>query len=248
MEVMKCAGLAVLAAVFVAAGAATAGQPASRGRAAIGTFTATAPCPDCSSHRLELTLYPKSAAENAEGTFELRETFTFVVLASGERGPDRVDDSRGRWIAVKVTEPAPAVVYRLNPNKPEETWNLLRVSMNELREIASARQVTPQATLVFRRVPTETAGQAGGYRPAAADAPDVKNAAEFAARAHALRTGDPIRLTRVLGAQQQLVKGLNFRLCLEVEMQGKPTKATAIVYRDLNGHLALSLWFVGECS
>lgn len=245
---MKGAGRAVLCVALVAAGTAPAGQPANQGRAAIGTFTATAPCPDCSRHRLELTLYPKSAADDAEGTFELRETFTFVMLASGERGPDRIVDSRGRWIAVKVTEPAPAIVYRLNPDKPEETWNLLRASVDELREIAGARRVTPQATLVFRRVATETAGQAAGYRAAAVDAPDVKNAAEFAARAHALRTGDAIRLTRVLRAQQQLVRGLNFRLCLEVEIQGNLTKATAVVYRDLNGYLALSQWFIGECS
>jgi hypothetical protein len=36
-------------------------------------------------------------------------------------------------------------------------------------------------------------------------------------------------------------------LCLDVRAEGPPERTVAVVYRDLNGHLALSYWLATAC-
>lgn len=237
----------VLLVAFVAALGTPAGQMGGgQDRLLVGVYTATLACTDCSAHRLELTLY-RTAKNPTEGTFHLKETFTYVTLASGDRGPDRVIESSGRWVVQRGNAfGAEQTIYRLNPDK-SSARSFLRVSDEELREI-DARGTDPVAAVVtLRREPTATEAQAGGYRVTSLDAPDVKAAAEFAVIAQAARSGESLSLARIVRAEQQVVSGLSFRLCLEVTSGGQSQRVRAMVYRDLNGHLALSFWLVGEC-
>ena len=75
----------------------------------------------------------------------------------------------------------------------------------------------------------------------------MRAAAEFAVLAQSVRSGETLALDHVVSAQRQVAAGLNFRLCLSVKTQGEAGPALAVVYRDLNGHLALSFWAAGEC-
>jgi hypothetical protein len=239
--------MALLVGLLAGLGLPVDAQPAKGDRALLGVFTATSPCADCSSHRVELTLYARSATDQSEGTFELREIFTFVVLTSGERGPDRVTTTSGRWSRGAGPGSGPAtVVYRLNPDKPAESRSFLRVNDEELRELENG--LDPQAsTLSLRRMPTAAETDAGGFRTTAVDAPDVKAAAQFAVLAESTRRGAALGLGRIVSAERQVVSGLNFRMCLDVSGQGESIRTRVVVYRDLNGHLALASWFEGGC-
>lgn len=238
--------------VMTALAANWSAQPTSR--AVLGIFAGTAPCADCSSHRLELTLYAGPPGNPNEGQFVLRETFTFVAGPSGERVPERIVESRGRWVRTQTTAPgraggvaaeAPAVVYRLNPERPAATRSFLQVGDDELREVREGPGGALAATLSLRRV--FTGEQSRVFRPARADAPDVQDAARFAVTAQSARSDVPLALERIVSAERQATAGFVVRLCLDVRASGAPERALAIVYRDLNGHLALSYWLPSAC-
>jgi len=233
--------------------AVVAGVPegeAQRGRVLLGVFRATLPCVDCASHRLELTLYLRAPNDFGGATFELREIFAFVVDRDGASGGERVVDSSGKWALVRGTAGDPgATVYRINPDKPSQARSFLVVNEDELRELDSLNaELPPERVLTLRRVLDVDPSKVGRYRETAADAPDVRAAAEFAVLAQSVRTGQTLALDRVVSARRQVAAGLNFRLCLSVKTMGEAGPALAVVYQDLNGHFALSYWAAGECS
>jgi len=81
----------------------------------------------------------------------------------------------------------------------------------------------------------------GGYSPAEIDS-EVGNVAEFAVKTQAQAIGRPLRLVKILKADRQVVAGVNYRLEIEVADGSKQLKAHAVVWKKLDGSLALTAW------
>jgi Aspartic acid proteinase inhibitor len=94
----------------------------------------------------------------------------------------------------------------------------------------------------------------GGYKKTAANAPEVVSAAEFAVKEQTRKGGSSIRLISVEAAESQLVQGMNYRLCMQVEIEDEVNNVIVtqgvrvIVYRDLKKKYALSKWEEADCS
>ena len=82
---------------------------------------------------------------------------------------------------------------------------------------------------------------AGGYSQAEID-PEVQKVAKFAVKAQAKATGKPLQLVKILKAERQVVAGLNYRIEIEVADGSKHLKARAVVWKKLDGSLALTSW------
>ena len=82
---------------------------------------------------------------------------------------------------------------------------------------------------------------AGGYSSTEID-PEVRKVAEFAVKAQAKAAGKPLQLVKILKVESQVVAGLNYRLEIEVSDGTKHLKAHAVVWRKLDGSLALTSW------
>ena len=82
---------------------------------------------------------------------------------------------------------------------------------------------------------------AGGYSPAEIDS-EVGKVAEFAVKTHAQATGRPLQLVKILKVERQVVAGLNYRLEIKVADGSKHLKARAVVWKKLDGSLALTAW------
>jgi Cystatin domain len=94
----------------------------------------------------------------------------------------------------------------------------------------------------------------GGYKKMATDAPEVVSAAEFAVKEQTRKGGSAVRLISVEAAEGQLVQGMNYRLCLQVEIEDEVNNvvvtqgAKVIVYRDLKKKYSLTKWEEADCS
>ncbi|MBV9958161.1 MAG: hypothetical protein JO360_07060 [Acidobacteria bacterium] len=94
----------------------------------------------------------------------------------------------------------------------------------------------------------------GGYKKIATDDADVVAAAEFAVKEQARRVGSSVRLLSVEAAESQVVQGMNYRLCLQVEIKDEDNNvlvtqgASVIVYRDLRKNYSLTSWEETDCS
>jgi hypothetical protein len=87
----------------------------------------------------------------------------------------------------------------------------------------------------------------GNYRPVSKNDPQVKAAANYAVSTEATRTRHTITLISISKAEQQVVAGMNYRVCLKVR-EGKRTRwATAVVYRHWKGKRSLTSWDWGTC-
>ena len=93
----------------------------------------------------------------------------------------------------------------------------------------------------------------GGYKSVSVKDAAVKKAAQFAVSDQSQKTSVPLKIVRIQKAEQQVVAGMNYRLCLEV----KPTKKAdgdkkqfvlAVVYQDLQKALSLTNWQPGACA
>lgn len=101
------------------------------------------------------------------------------------------------------------------------------VGLAVLLSLAAARpgEARDQASLV------------GGYAAASVTAAEVVAAAEFAVAAEAKALQEKkdapppkLELVRILGAQQQVVAGMNYRLTLKVKLNGVDREAEAVVW------------------
>jgi hypothetical protein len=87
----------------------------------------------------------------------------------------------------------------------------------------------------------------GGYKPVAADDPEVTAAAEFAVAARGKSENAAITLNSVLTAERQTVAGANYRLCLEVEVEGATQNVRAVVFKSLQKQYQLKGWEEADC-
>ncbi len=88
---------------------------------------------------------------------------------------------------------------------------------------------------------TDLPALAGGYSSAEIDS-EVRTVAEFAVKTQGKSTGRPLQLIKILKAERQVVAGLNFRLEIEVADGSKHLKARVVVWKKLDGSLALTSW------
>jgi uncharacterized lipoprotein NlpE involved in copper resistance len=123
--------------LFLAAGLALAG-PAAGEPLVLGPYEGVLPCADCPGIRTELTLRRKAAGW-AEGTYRLVETYL-------DRGSPQV--TQGEWTTLRgdaVNEDA--VVYELNPDKPDRARHFERVDDKTVsalgRDLAPPPKDTP---------------------------------------------------------------------------------------------------------
>jgi hypothetical protein len=91
---------------------------------------------------------------------------------------------------------------------------------------------------------------AGGYAKISTKSPEAKKAAAVALRQHtASHPKDKLTLVKVVKAEQQVVAGMNYRICLAVlDHRGVRKTITAVVYRPINKKERLTNWSTGGCT
>lgn len=94
---------------------------------------------------------------------------------------------------------------------------------------------------------------AGGYGNADTTNAEVVAAAKFAVKAQTKKQRAKITFVSVNQAEQQVVAGRNYRLCLKVDVieKGKKSKTSktvqAIVFQNLKQKLSLTSWTETDC-
>jgi len=90
----------------------------------------------------------------------------------------------------------------------------------------------------------------GGYAPAKLSSKDVKSAASFAVRTHGKKEGHAVTLVKINKAEQQVVSGMNYRLCMTVRhgKHGTPHTVTAVVYQPISKPMQLTSFEEGDCT
>ena len=95
--------------------------------------------------------------------------------------------------------------------------------------------------------------RAGGFKPVATNHPGVRDAARNAVAAAAKREGTNIKLLSVVAAEQQVVQGINYQLCLKVEIEDAENNVDVVthvrtrVYMNLKKEYRLSSWEEEDC-
>ena len=84
----------------------------------------------------------------------------------------------------------------------------------------------------------------GGYGNASTTDVQVVKAANFAVAAQKKKS---LKLVSILQAEQQVVAGLNYRMCLSLLSGGKPQQASTTVYLSLQNKYSLSEWKLEKC-
>ncbi len=89
----------------------------------------------------------------------------------------------------------------------------------------------------------------GGFGKASTTDEQVGKAANFAVLTQNQRDKNTtFKLVSILKADQQVVAGMNYRMCLSLSTAGKSQQASATVFRNLKNQFSLSAWKVGTCS
>jgi ABC-type Na+ efflux pump permease subunit len=88
----------------------------------------------------------------------------------------------------------------------------------------------------------------GGYKEVANDDSEVVAAADFAVNEQGRKQEASITLVSIEHAEQQVVAGINYRLCLKVETDGETQEVKAVVYRNLQREYSLTSWEQESCS
>jgi len=87
----------------------------------------------------------------------------------------------------------------------------------------------------------------GAYRLVPNDDADSLAAAKFAVQQEGQKLGKTVVFTSMVYAQQQVVAGTNFKLCIKVKVNGTSKRAETVVNRDLQKQFKLTSWKWGEC-
>ena len=88
----------------------------------------------------------------------------------------------------------------------------------------------------------------GGYKAVPTDDPEVVAAADFAVNEQGRKQEISISLVSIEHAEQQVVAGINYRLCLKVEIDGETQEIKVVVYRNLSKEYSLTSWEQESCS
>lgn len=100
--------------------------------------------------------------------------------------------------------------------------------------------------------------QLGGYKEVQKSddgsySSEVQEAAEFAVKAEGEKQETQIKLVSVEHAESQVVAGINYKLCLKVEVEDKENNTDAtlevqvVVYRNLQKAYSLTSWEQADC-
>jgi len=94
----------------------------------------------------------------------------------------------------------------------------------------------------------------GGYNSADVTDAQIISAAKYAVKAQAKKQRAKIKLTAVKKAERQVVAGLNYGLCLQVEVieKGKktavPQTVQTVVYQNPKQKYELTSWAIAACA
>ena len=94
----------------------------------------------------------------------------------------------------------------------------------------------------------------GGYSTAETTDAEVVSTANFAVKAQAKKLKAKIKLVSISKAEKQVVAGINYRLCLQIEVleKGKqtavPQTVQTIVFRSLKQKYKLTSWAIAACA
>jgi copper homeostasis protein (lipoprotein) len=195
------------------------------------------PCADCSGLRTELTLY-RNAKTNAPETYGLRETYLGKSV--------KPLTSNGKWTILRGTPDNPdAIIYQLNPDKPQQIRNFLVVNDNQIRQLSQDKQEI-KSDLNFTLTRRDSSVP-GGYSGINVTDSDAKAAAEFAITEQGRREGIDLSLIEIVQAQKQVVAGLNYKMCLRVKSGDTTRTAVAVVYKNLQQQYSLTSFQWGKC-
>ena len=120
--------------------------------------------------------------------------------------------------------------------------------------LAALGVIFGSAVSVFAQTDDMKMPMAGSYAKADTTDAEVVAAAKFAVKAEAKKQRAKISLVSVNRAEEQVVAGRNYRLCLKVETteKGKKTKTSkiieAVVFQNLKQKLSLTSWTETDCS
>ncbi len=95
---------------------------------------------------------------------------------------------------------------------------------------------------------TAKAQIAGGYGSVDTKDPQVRAAARYAVAVENKKIRSGVVFILLVKAEQQVVAGMNYKMCLKVRNGKRIRYATAVVYRDLKGKRSLTSWDWGECN
>jgi len=112
----------------------------------LGTFVGTMPCADCPGITVKLILYAK-AANDLTGT-----TYRMDLVYQGKNVKPFV--TNGNWTVLHGMPGSPgATIYQLNPDRPGQEQNFLRLSADALKQLDRDRQVVNSPyNLTLKRV------------------------------------------------------------------------------------------------
>jgi hypothetical protein len=85
----------------------------------------------------------------------------------------------------------------------------------------------------------------GGFKPVETTDEHARAAAEWAVREKGEKTEKGIELLTLVKAEQQVVQGMNYRLCMKINTEGEDEPVSfveAVVYMDLKMNYKLSSW------
>lgn len=89
--------------------------------------------------------------------------------------------------------------------------------------------------------------QVGGYKEIASDDSEVVAAANFAVQEQGRKEEIEVTLVSIEHAESQVVAGINYRLCLKVEMEGETQEIKVVVYKNLKREYSLTSWTAESC-
>lgn len=89
----------------------------------------------------------------------------------------------------------------------------------------------------------------GGYGSVAKTDATVIAAAKFAITKQSETADSELSLGKIVKAERQVVAGMNYRICMNVNVEGdEPMSVIAVVYQDLKRNYSLSSWKAADCS
>jgi hypothetical protein len=126
--------------------------------------------------------------------------------------------------------------------------NITIMKMKNLSKILIFTALIMGALAIQSQTHAQDTPIVGGYGEISVRSAEAQSSAKFAVSARARRTRKRIVLWKVVKAEQQVVAGMNYRVCMRVFVGGKARTVTAVVYKNLRQKRSLTSWQPGGCS